>query len=332
MREQDSDDVFLRHSTAVLDAMLGGSDDLDDDRPDDGLDFDGPPAVSAPGVERPAGPRASDAIAALLNGGSPGGGGGFSGYTGPMPEITSAVPEAIGTEAAAPRPPHAEDVPGLLRPGSRGPLDDMRRLVARQPRRRLILIGGVAAAILLVIVIATSGGSKSSAPVMMATKPAPMGAPPATPTAPAENQIQVKSATSQCPAGSTSAMDAFDGQDGKAWDCVRAYGVDGQVLTINLGGTQTVDSIGIVPGWDHVESDGTDEWTKHRTASRVSYEFNDSNQTTYTQQTMNQRTEVVTKISPPVTASQVTVTILESAGDKSLNDTAISSIVITGSS
>jgi hypothetical protein len=45
---------------------------------------------------------------------------------------------------------------------------------------------------------------------------------------------------------------------------------------------------------------------------------------------MDQRKEVTSKIDPPVTASEITVTILESTGDKSINDTAISSIIITG--
>jgi hypothetical protein len=125
-------------------------------------------------------------------------------------------------------------------------------------------------------------------------------------------------------------MDAFSGEPDKAWSCPRAYKIDGQVLRIDLGKEYKIDSIAIVPGWDHVATDGTDQWTKFRTVSRVSYQLNDDDKTTYTQETLDQRSLVVTQIEPPIEASEITLTVLKSSGDTSANTVAISSIVITG--
>ncbi|PWV66968.1 hypothetical protein DFR69_12233 [Nocardia neocaledoniensis] len=144
------------------------------------------------------------------------------------------------------------------------------------------------------------------------------------------SEIEVKSAQSKCPPGSTSGMDAFAGESGKAWSCVRAFKVDGQVLSIDLGTVREIDSIGIVPGWDSVSPDGEDQWSKYRTVSRVSYQFDDADTSLYTQQTMDQRTLVVTKFTPPIRASKIVLTVLESKGDSSLNTTAISAITIRG--
>lgn len=125
-------------------------------------------------------------------------------------------------------------------------------------------------------------------------------------------------------------MDAFSGEPGKAWSCARAYQVDGQIIRIDLGKTYEIESIAIVPRWDHVGTDGVDQWAKFRTVSRVSYQFDDKDDTVYTQETLDQRTLVETRIEPPVQASEIVLTVLESSGASSVNTTAISSIVITG--
>jgi hypothetical protein len=187
--------------------------------------------------------------------------------------------------------------------------------------------------LLIVVLVTTTGGKKDDSSQLAVITPvsaAPTQPASVSPTAPPDATIQVKSAQSHCPPGGTPGLDAFGGGGGKAWSCTRAFNVDGQVLTISLGKSYDVQSIGIVPGWDHVGPDGTDEWTKYRTVSRVSYRFDDPDATTYTQQTMDQRTLVVTRMNPPVQASKIVLTVLASAGDSSVNTTAISSIVITG--
>ncbi len=208
-----------------------------------------------------------------------------------------------------------------------------RDLVVQLRKPRVALIVGAVVVVLLVLLLVTTGGNDKKTNQLAVITPvaaAPTSSAAPTTTEAASSTIQVKSARAHCPSGSTDAMDAFGGQSGKAWSCVRAYKVDGQVLTIDLGKAYEVDSIGIDPGWDGVGADGADQWTKYRTVSRVSYQFNDSNLTTYTQETLDERSLVVTKLSPPVRASKVTLTILESKGDPSANTTAISSIVITG--
>ncbi|WP_280455363.1 hypothetical protein [Nocardia brasiliensis] len=64
--------------------------------------------------------------------------------------------------------------------------------------------------------------------------------------------------------------------------------------------------------------------------SRVSYQFADPDTTTYTQQTLDQRALVVTKLAPPVSASKIVLTVLASKGDPTVNTVAISSIMIIG--
>lgn len=276
------------------------------------------------------GSSASEQINALLNGSA-------------LPEPSTrnfadtrrTRPDDRGTEpAAAPVPQQGgADRPGELfgrpfadRLGAWG-----KRLAPRLRKPAVMLSAGAVLVVVLVLVLVTTGGEAQQPAITTSVTPTP--APVA--TEPTESNsgakpIDVVSATSHCPPGSTDGMDAFSGEAGKAWSCVRAYNVDGQVLTIDLGGVHLVESIAIVPGWDHIRADGVDEWTRHRTASKVSYQFDNENYTTYTQETLDQRGVVTTEMNPPVRASQVILTILASSGDRSLRDTAVSSIVITG--
>lgn len=304
--------------------------------------LDTPPPGLSPGLSRGASARSSDRINALLNGRDlPEPDSDYSGrsFAGAGSETISAL-RSSGVEAEI---PHASQLPDDASGSSSGqaPSSGLPRTAdeflrrygprLRQPKV-LLIIGVVIAVLLILLLIFTSGSDNTASHGPLVITPSAQPAKPSTPQSgtPAGTQIKVRSAASHCPPGSTSAMDAFKGQAGSAWSCVRAYHVDGQVLTIDLGKSYQVDSISIVPGWDHVDPNGTDEWNKHRTAHRVSYEFDDPNSTTYTQETLDQRKPVVTQISPAVTASHLTLTILESAGDRSLNDTAVSSIIITG--
>lgn len=347
MTAGNREDVFVRHRGAVLNTLLadpsfGGPSAASQlvtgepgitESPLNEPILEGDPFVGAPSGpvlrRSAAGPRASERILALLNGEATSAGAGMefetehstlAGKLAAPPESSGAA-EGPGRPAAAPTP----------RASSAGPLPDL--LVQLKKPKVALIVAGVLAVLLIVILVFTTGGkdnSTGSVAVITPVSAAPPQSAPVTSTAPVDSTIQVKSAQSHCPPGGTPGMDAFAGDGGKAWSCARAFNVDGQVLTISLGKTYTVDSIGIVPGWDHVGPDGTDEWTKYRTVSRVSYRFDDPDATTYTQQTMDQRTLVVTKITPPVQADKVVLTVLESKGDPSVNTTAISSIVITG--
>lgn len=358
MSDQDLADDFVRHRGAVLDALLSESAlSVGQAGPAPGSGREAavePPSAGAfrsvadsVPVERPdagrapKGPKASDRIMALLNGEASSGPSGleftsdFADRTGSRlssPAESKAEPVASESNADTPAQQQKPASPG----GAAGSAQQVLAMV-RRPKVALALAGVLAVVIVLMLV--TTGGGKDggdqAVKVVTAAASAPSAAPSSSPgTGPgapaAGSAITPRAAESHCPAGSTPGMDAFSGKVDKAWSCARAYHVDGQVLTIDLGKTYQIDSIGIVPGWDSVGSDGSDQWEKFRTVSRVSYQFNDPGVTTYTQQTMDQRSVVVSKISPAVTASKITLTVLQSKGGSAINTTAISSIVITG--
>ncbi|MGW4091284.1 hypothetical protein [Nocardia sp. NPDC004750] len=349
MPAEDPGDVFLRHRGAVLDALLadpsfgpsttsstvgadfgGGAESGDSAAisvPSLGLpDLDSQPMDVAPRRRTGDGPKASERILALLNGQAQ--------DSGPAMEFgndfSSVAARSTAQAEAEPEPERPSTASAnRLAPAQQVAKDALVQL--RKPKVALI-VAAVLAVLLLLLLITTGGGAKNTAQnqVLVVTPPPTSAAPSTSPAPPSSSIIQPKSAESKCPPGSTSGMDAFGGQAGKAWSCVRAYKVDGQVITIDLGKTYQIDSIGIVPGWDHISADGTDQWAKYRTVSRVSYQFDDGTKTVYTQPTLDQRTLVVTKMAPAVSASKIVLTVLESKGDASVNTTAISSIVITG--
>lgn len=352
MPAEDQGDVFLRNRGAVLDALLS----------DPALGSSGggtvagrPASAAAPTGHEPdpelmasiaasaaaaspssSPPRrressASERINALLSGQSS-----DSGTHSSLGSEYAGVPASRLREAAADDPPRTETSSGAQRlpdqPGRRGGPEQLARDLATQLRKPKVALGVAAAlAVLLVFILVVTGGEdKQPDQLQVLTQPAPTEPAPAPPGPEPGSVIVPESAKSQCPPGGTDAMDAFSGEPGKAWSCARAYQVDGQIMRIDLGKTYEIESIAIVPGWDHVGTDGVDQWAKYRTVSRVSYQFDDKDDTVYTQETLDQRTLVETRIEPPVQASEIVLTVLESNGSSSVNTTAISSIVITG--
>ncbi|MEV0360940.1 hypothetical protein AB0H71_33265 [Nocardia sp. NPDC050697] len=313
MPDEDSGDVFLHHRALLLDTLLADPALAGPGRGAPDPELSGP--VSAPARSQ-GGPKASERILALLNGDQ---------YEPEPPPGLTTVARPGQPQGPAPEPAPEPPRP----PGPDGPLAAGLALL----RRPKVAIAAAAALVLaLILTLITTGGrtdEQATVGTLVVTAP-PLTTAPSTSAVPLTEPIEVKSAQSKCPPGSTAAMDAFSGVPDKAWSCVRAYKVDGQVLSIDLGRTYEVDSIGIVPGWDSVAADGTDQWPRFRTVSRVSYQFDDGNSTVYTQQTLNQRTLVVTPIRPALRASRIVLTVLQSSGDAAINTTAISSVVVTG--
>lgn len=368
MPEADSGDVFLRNRGAILDALLadpafghGATPSSETDIPDPVSEADSavgfdesllaapagervevgagvtPPSEgyaaapdSGPAVSRPrrstAGPSASERINALLSGQLPDPGPSSSLAAENSERVAGRLAGATATETEPDRAPE----PDPVRAERPSPEERAREVVEQLRRPKVALAVAAAIALLIVIVLVlTSGGEKSDSSPLAITA-APTQPAPQTTEAAGSGTIEVESAESSCPSGGTDGMDAFSGEPDKAWACPRAYKIDGQVLRIDLGKEYEIDSIAIVPGWDHVGTDGTDQWTEYRTVSRVSYQFDDDDKTTYTQETLDQRSLVVTRIEPPVTASEITLTVLKSSGPASVNTVAISSIVVTG--
>ncbi|MBF6351331.1 MULTISPECIES: discoidin domain-containing protein [Nocardia] len=374
MPDADPGDLFLRHRGAILDALLsdpyfgspeievGGESAAD---PVEGIAaVSAPSGVSAPPVddslfvspesaprERPApdaaelpddepaeavsprrssvGPSASERINALLSGQTPAAADGFG------PDYAQAAADRINREAQD-RQESTEQSASTAPAGNEKttPQQMVQEVTTQLRKPKVALAVAAVVALLIVVLLVFTGGGSEEQTRPLAVAPAPTSAAPPPDVAETGGTITVKGAESYCPTGSTDGMDAFSGEPDKAWSCVRAYKVDGQILRIDLGKEYKVDSIGIVPGWDHVGSDGTDQWTKFRTVSRVSYELDDGDEETeatiFTQDTLDQRSLVVTPIDPPVTANEIVLTVLKSSGESSVNTVAISSIVITG--
>lgn len=366
MPDTDQGDIFLHHRGAILDALLSDLYFGESEIGESGEDVE-IPVVSAPVLERPpapefdessprefdsvdrfevagaepvepprrrssVGPSASQRINALLSGQ----------LDTPAPESDPDYAQATADrinrdatdqrEAAEQAAAEAARPPAARRPSPRQMIQEAGAQL-RQPK--IALAAAAAVALLIVVLLVFTGGEKPEETKPLAVVPPPSAAPTSAEEAESgSGVIEVRSAEANCPPGSTDGMDAFSGEPDKAWSCVRAYKVDGQILRIDLGKEYKVDSIGIVPGWDHVGSDGTDQWSEFRTVSTVSYDLDDEDESTdsvnVTQKTLDQRSLVVSELEPPVTASEIVLTVLKSAGSRSTNTVAISSIVITG--
>ncbi|MGH3556050.1 MAG: hypothetical protein ACRDTK_00755 [Mycobacterium sp.] len=119
-------------------------------------------------------------------------------------------------------------------------------------------------------------------------------------------------ASADCPPGSTAAQSIADPQARTPWICARS--VDGQVLTIDLGRAYVITAVSIVPG--AVNKTGSDDqgdpWLQHRVASRVQWQFNDTDKTIKAQNTGKVHGEAVMPV-PNLLASAITVIIQETS-------------------
>lgn len=218
---------------------------------------------------------------------------------------------------------HGADVADDLGTRSGGPWWRLGWFDGRRRSHRVGAIAAVVVIILVVVVLVLPGGGDDKSPSTAATTPAytvptmtQSSQPSPAPGSPvagagADGPIGIKRADSRCTAGSTDPMQAFDNDVNTAWMCVPAYGVPGTVLRVEFDNWYVVTGVSIVPGWNRVNPDGSDEWLKHKTAATVEYQFNDPDETRLTQQTNNIRDEVVTSVQPPVLASAMTITITE---------------------
>ena len=102
-------------------------------------------------------------------------------------------------------------------------------------------------------------------------------------------------ASASCPPGSTAAQ-ALSGSDPtRAFVCAR-NGVDGQVITLDLGRAVSVTAISIVPGWVGTDGGGHDQWLAHRVVAKAQYIFDDATATVVTQDTGSVHGEAVVPV------------------------------------
>ncbi|MDQ1246197.1 MAG: hypothetical protein QG597_564 [Actinomycetota bacterium] len=120
-------------------------------------------------------------------------------------------------------------------------------------------------------------------------------------------------ASADCPPGSTPAQSAAGEDPTRAWVCVRD-GVDGQVLTLDLGRTMLVTAVSLTPGWVGTDPTGTDQWPAHRVVTKVQWIFDADPSTVITQNTGNIRGEAVQPVpGRGVLASTVTMIVLQTS-------------------
>lgn len=120
-------------------------------------------------------------------------------------------------------------------------------------------------------------------------------------------------ARADCPAGSTPAQSVAGDDPSRAWVCVRG-GVDGQVLTLDLGRTMLVTALSITPGWVGTDAAGNDQWLAHRVLTRVQWVFDGDPSTVMTQMTGNVRGEAVQPVpGRGVLASKITMIVLQTS-------------------
>ena len=86
--------------------------------------------------------------------------------------------------------------------------------------------------------------------------------------------IGIKRADSRCTAAPPTPKQAFDIDLNTLRMCVPAHGVPGTVLRVEFDNWYVVTA-SIVPGWNRINPDGSDEWVKHKTAATVSTSSND---------------------------------------------------------
>lgn len=189
---------------------------------------------------------------------------------------------------------------------------------AGRERKSVVWFGGLAAVGIVITVLGAmllyGGGKPAGQPGNDGTQPAPVTTVAPTPVA-AEAAGPDRplrfTASSPCPAGSTSAQ-TLDGTDPtNAFVCVRD-GVDGQVIHLDLSKSYVITAVSLTPGWVGKDSSGVSQWEQHRVVTRVQYAFNDTDHTMITQDTGNVHGEAVQPVKH-VLASKVTVLILQTS-------------------
>jgi hypothetical protein len=188
-------------------------------------------------------------------------------------------------------------------------------------RTAMWLAGAVAIAVITIATVLLGPWTADPPPSQRPTPPPVVPAPPAAapvsaaPT-PSVDRALPYTASANCPAGSTSAQSLTDSARDSAWTCVRGEQgarVDGQVLHVDLGGSQVVSAVSVTPGWVAKTPGGKDEWLQHRVVTRLQYVFDDADHTIFTQDTGNAHGPVTTALPTRILASRVTVIVLQTA-------------------
>lgn len=203
------------------------------------------------------------------------------------------------------------------------PTEEPKPVLVHPPRFDVKVAGFIAAVVvgaLLILIVgasaAFSGSSKAPEPVPAAATLVPPPAPSASAPAAAQgvdHPIPYE-AEAKCPEGSRPAQNLSD--PSKAFVCVRK-GLDGWVIHIYLGSkaqprSYRVTAIALTPGAVDRDAGGADQWSQHRVASLLQYNFNDDTRSVVQQDTGNVHGEVVQPIAN-VLASEITIIVRQTS-------------------
>lgn len=217
----------------------------------------------------------------------------FASYEQPVP---ISAPQPPPVPPAEPGPGPALQYPSALGPGDAGvPLDGDSDLFARSPTprpgfvrvpielaqkgwalfRRAPIPVQVVAAVLVAVLVVVGLFGRGSAPV----EPVVDTAGPPTVVNPNGNAAVVDGELvelqpsggvgSRCELRGFEAARAFGKNEGDAWVCRRAHGIDSAFMEVDFGHPVTVVSVDFIPGFWFPHAGGTNEWYLHRLPTLV---------------------------------------------------------------
>lgn len=170
-----------------------------------------------------------------------------------------------GTIVVDPPAPRAE--PGAI---SRWIQNQYERLwVPLRLLHKGIAIGVVAALALWVGYLMFGSGTPATPQSPAADPIVDAAAPPAGPTSGPLPPDEVKAPA--CASRSRPPANAFSGKPEEAWVCVRSFNTDLQTIIITYAKPVVVCSIFVIPGFEHIDNNGRNEWNEHRIVTMINW-------------------------------------------------------------
>lgn len=160
----------------------------------------------------------------------------------------------------------------------RAPPGAISQWIRRQYQHRWVPLSQTYKVVAIVVVVVLTawtgylsfGSDEGNVPGLQAADPLIDTAPSSSAAAPAPLPPDSVKAPG-CPARSQPAANAFDGKPDTAWVCVRAFNTDLQTITITYSKPVVVTSIFVIPGFEHVDGNGRNEWNEHRVVTLISW-------------------------------------------------------------
>lgn len=149
-----------------------------------------------------------------------------------------------------------------------GLMDKPKEIFEKHPTwKRPALFGGIGLVVALVVMFMFGGSPATETP-----KPPPPPVAQETTDPQADKQVitlMPKAVSAMCGPGSSGPSLVFSKDPKDAWVCVRSNGIDGEIMNIKFAATVIVKSVTIMPGWNYVAPNGTDNWDAHRLVTQI---------------------------------------------------------------